>query len=91
MKISRRLILGAAAAAQPALPQENAPSAATEARSGLRLERFGNPQRPTVALFLPQVQDPAVVIEMPEHAWRKAVPDGQQEWFYKMYSSDPAF
>lgn len=28
---------------------------------------------------------------MPEHAWRKADPDGQQEWFYKMYSSDPAY
>jgi hypothetical protein len=65
--------------------------AVTGARSGLRLERFGNPQRPTVALFLPQIQDPSVVIEMPEHAWRKAEPDGQQEWFYKMYSSDPAF
>jgi hypothetical protein len=90
MKISRRSLL-AAAAAQLALPQENAPLTVTGARSGLRLERFGNPQRPTVALFLPQVQDPSVVIEMPEHAWRKAEPRGQQEWFYKMYSSDPAF
>ena len=90
MKISRRSLL-AAAAAQLALPQENAPLAVTGARSGLRLERFGNPQRPTVALFFPQVPDPSVVIEMPEHAWRKAEPDGQQEWFYKMYSSDPAF
>ncbi len=89
IKISRRSLL-AAAAAQLALPQENAPLTVTEARSGLRLERFGNPQRPAVALFLPQVQDPSVVIEMPEHAWRKAVPDGQQEWFYKMFSSDPA-
>ena len=89
IKISRRSLL-AAAAAQAALPQENAPLTVTEARSGLRLQRFGNPQRPAVALFLPQVQDPSVVIEMPEHAWRKAVPDGQQEWFYMMYSSDPA-
>lgn len=32
-----------------------------------------------------------MVIEMPEHAWRKAAPDGEQEWFYKMYGSDPAF
>jgi hypothetical protein len=90
MKISRRSLL-AAAAAQLALPQENAPLTVTGARSGLRLERFGNPQRPTVALFLPQEQDPSVVIEMPEHAWRKAELAGQQEWFYKMYSSDPAF
>lgn len=90
MKLSRRSLL-AAAAAQPALPQQNAPLTVTDARSGLRLERFGDPQRPTVALFLPHAQDPAVVIELPEHAWRKAAPDGQQEWFYKMYSSDPAF
>ena len=90
LKISRRSLL-AAGAAQFALSQENAPLTVTETRSGVRLERFGNPQRPAVALFLPQVQDPSVVIEMPEHAWRKAVPDGQQEWFYKMYSSDPAF
>jgi hypothetical protein len=89
MKVSRRLFL-AAAAAQSALPQEHAPSTVTEARSGLRLERFGDPQRPAVALFLHQVQDPSVVIEMPEHAWRKADPDGQQEWFYKMYTTDPA-
>src|SRR5437899_37278 len=88
IKISRRSLL-AAAAAQLALPQENAPLTVTEARSGLRLERFGDPQRPAVALFLPQVQGPAVVIEMPEHAWRKAVPEGQQEWFYKTYSADP--
>ena len=89
IEISRRSLL-AAAAAQLALPQENAPLTVTEARSRLRLERFGNPQRPAVALFLPQVQDPSVIIEMPEHAWRKAVPDGQQEWFYKMYTTDPA-
>lgn len=89
MKISRRFFLGAAAA-QSALPQEHAPSTVQEARSGLRLERFGDPQRPAVALFLPQVQDPSVVIEMPEHAWRKADPDDQQEWFYKMYTTDPA-
>ncbi len=89
IKISRRLLL-AGAAVQAALPQENALLTVTETRSGLRLERFGNPQRPAVALFLPGVLDPSVVIELPEHGWRKAVPDGQQEWFYKMYSSDPA-
>ena len=88
MKISRRLLLSAAAA-RSALPQEQAAPAVVAARSDLRLERFGDPQRPAVALFLPQVQDPSVVIEMPEHAWRKAEPDGHQEWFYKMYTTDP--
>jgi hypothetical protein len=89
IRISRRSLF-AAAAAGIALPQESAPSMVTEARSGLRLERFGDPQRPAVALFLPHSNDPSVVIEMPEHAWRKAERDGQQEWFYKMYGSDPA-
>ncbi len=89
-KISRRSLLVAAAAAQHALTEDRAPLRVMEARSGLRLERFGNPQRPAVALFLPRAQDPSVVIELPEHAWRKAVPDGQQEWFYQMFSSDPA-
>lgn len=79
----------ATAAAQPALPQENAQHRITEAQSGLRLERFGNPQRPAVALFLPGIPDPSVVIEMPEHAWRKAVPGGPQEWFYRRFSSEP--
>jgi hypothetical protein len=89
-KISRRSLI-AAAAAQTALPLESAPLTVTAARSSLRLRRFGDPQRPTVALFLPHAQDPSVVIEMPEHAWRKAAPEGQQEWFYKMSSRDPDF
>lgn len=90
MKISRRALL-TAAAAQTAFPQQNSGLAVSEPKSGLRLERFGDAQRPTVAVFLPKTQEPSLVIEMPEHAWRKTDPDGQQEWFYRMYSSDPAF
>jgi hypothetical protein len=90
MKVSRRSLL-AAGAARTAFPQRNPAWAVSEAKSGLQLEQVGDPQRPTVALFLPGIQEPAVVVEMPEHAWRKAEPDSPQEWFYKMYSSAPEF
>ena len=42
-------------------------------------------------MFLPEAKDPSVVIEMPEHAWRKETETAEPLWFYKMYSSDPAF
>src|SRR4051794_23479579 len=59
------------------------------APSGLRLEMHGNPERPSVAVFLPGAKAPAAIIEMPEHAWRKENPADEPLWFYKMYSSDP--
>jgi hypothetical protein len=58
--------------------------------SGLRMERLGDSQRPAVALFLPATKSPSVIIEMPEHAWRKEKEAGEPLWFYKMYTSDPA-
>jgi hypothetical protein len=42
-----------------------------------------------VALFLPDLEHPAAIIEMPEHAWRKEKPADEPAWFYKMYTSDP--
>jgi hypothetical protein len=39
-------------------------------------------------LFLPEKKYPSVVIEMPEHAWRKNESGGEQVWFYRMYTSD---
>lgn len=57
-------------------------------KSGLRITRHADPQRPTVALSLPETKYPSVVIEMPEHAWHKDVTGGEQVWFYKMYTSD---
>ena len=57
-------------------------------KSGLRIARHADPQRPTVGLFLPEMKYPSVVIEMPEHAWRKDMTGGDQVWFYKMYTSD---
>lgn len=77
-------------AARPMFAQTRPESIAVSSSSGLRAERHGNPERPAVALFLPRAQHPCAVIEMPEHAWRKATSDSQPEWFYKMYSSDPA-
>jgi hypothetical protein len=40
--------------------------------------------------FLPSLQAPAAVIEMPEHAWRRVHEDTGQAWFYKMYGADPS-
>lgn len=80
-----------AASVQAAFPQDGGRLAVSDSATGLRLEQHGNPQRPTVAVFLPEAKDPSVVIEMPEHAWRKETETAEPLWFYKMYSSDPAF
>ncbi len=58
--------------------------------SKLTLEINGDPQRPTLALRLPHVEHPSILIEMPEHAWWKKKTDEEPVWFYKMYSADPA-
>src|SRR5215470_3485814 len=89
MMLSRRSML-AVAAGEAVLAQENAPLVVLNSASGLRLERHGNPQLPSVALFLPKATDPSVVVEMPEHAWRKETANAEQAWFYRMYGSDPA-
>ena len=90
MVFSRRQVLGAAAGMPLALGQVPADSFAVASGSGLRMERHGDPQRPAVALFLPQTKYPSAIIEMPEHAWRKEKADSAQAWFYRMYTSDRA-
>ncbi len=90
MLFSRRQVLGAAAGMPLALGQGPANSFAVASGSGLRIERHGDPQRPAVALFLPETKYPSAIIEMPEHAWRKEKADSEQAWFYRMYTSDPA-
>ena len=90
MVFSRRQVLGAAAGMPLALGQVPADSFAVASGSGLRIERHGDPQRPAVALFLPETKYPSAIIEMPEHAWRKEKADSEQAWFYKMYTSDRA-
>jgi hypothetical protein len=87
--VSRRRLLAAAVAVRfPLSAQRTGNGLAIIKESGLRLARHADPQRPTVALFLPETKYPSVIIEMPEHAWRKDVPGGEQVWFYKMYTSD---
>lgn len=88
MAITRRHLLSVAAGMPGALAQVAEDSFAIVSDSGLRMERHGDPQRPAVALFLPKAKDPSVVIEMPEHAWRKEKANSEQKWFYRMYTSD---
>jgi hypothetical protein len=88
MMLSRRELLTAAAGGPLALVQVTADSFALASSSGLRIERHGDSQRPAIALFLPETKYPSVIIEMPEHAWRKERETDEQSWFYKMYSSD---
>ncbi len=90
MAFSRRQVLGAAAGMPLALGQVSATSFAVASGSGLRIERHGDPQRPAIALFLPETKYPSAIIEMPEHAWRKEKAGSEQVWFYKMYTSDRA-
>jgi len=95
MELSRRELLTAAAGgplafAPLAFAQETADTLTLASPSGLRMERLGDSQRPAVALFLPETKSPSVIIEMPEHAWRKEKEIGEPSWFYKMYTSDPA-
>lgn len=73
-----------------ALAQVTADNFASASPSGLRIERHGDSQRRAIALFLPETKYPSIIIEMPEHAWRKERATDEQSWFYKMYSSDPA-
>jgi|GEM_PF-6337026 len=65
-------------------------STMASAEPGIRIARHGEPQRPAIAVFLPDVESPSAVIEMPEHAWRKEKPGDEPQWFYKMYGSDPS-
>src|SRR5215204_4556716 len=88
--VCRRHLLAAAVASRfPLCAQATGDGLAIINQSDFRLARHADPHRPTVALFLPQTRYPSVVIEMPEHAWRKDEPGGEQVWFYKMYTSDP--
>jgi hypothetical protein len=82
--------LTAAAGGSLAFAQATADGFALASPSGLRMERVGDSQRPAVALFLPETKFPSVIIEMPEHAWRKETEGGEPSWFYKMYTSDPS-
>src|SRR5579871_221577 len=91
--LSRRSMIAASAAAMAAplvRSQAQGMPLSVRSRSGLRLEQHGDPQRPTVALYLPKRAVPSMVIEMPEHAWYRETPSGQQTWFYKMYTTDSA-
>jgi hypothetical protein len=54
------------------------------------LERYGDTQRPSVALYITNAVTPSLIIELPEHAWYKEKPSDKQTWFYKMYGSTPA-
>lgn len=89
MLFTRRTILAAAGVAI-ARGQRNRDELQIRARSGLRIKQYGDSQRPAIAVFLPSLNAPAAVIEMPEHAWRRVREDNDQSWFYKMYGTDAA-
>jgi len=91
MALTRRQVFVVGAGIPLALAQVPAGSLAVAASSGLRMERHGDPQRPAVSLFLPGSKYPSIVVEMPEHAWRKEKADSEQAWFYRMNTSDRAF
>jgi hypothetical protein len=86
--MTRRTLITAALGLRSALGQIDRSRFTVTSHSGLRLERHGDPQRPTVAVYLPDRKDPSAIIEMPEHAWRRRRPTSEQIWFYKMYTSD---
>jgi hypothetical protein len=90
MRLTRRDLIPCLVGARIAFTQNTRSELAVTSPSGLRLERFGDPERPTVALWLPGTGHPAAVIEMPEHAWRKEKASDDPVWFYKMYTSDPS-
>ena len=90
MTLTRRQLLMAAVAAPTASAQSDHSNFVITSNSGLRLERHGDHQRPSIALYLPDAKHPSAIIEMPEHAWRKKKPAEEQLWFYRMYTSDPS-
>jgi hypothetical protein len=90
MRLTRRNLISCLVGAPTAFAQSTRSELAVSSSSGLKLERFGDPQRPAVALWLPGFRHPAAVIEMPEHAWRKDKAADDPAWFYKMYTSDPS-
>ena len=90
MRMTRRQLVSAALSAGVGMGQSTREGFEVKSPSGLMLARHGDPQRPSVALFLPGDTNPSAVIEMPEHAWRKRKATDDQAWFYRMYSSDPS-
>jgi hypothetical protein len=87
MTMTRRALLAAVGAAI-ARGQQSRDRLQIVSKSGLRLEQHGDAQLPAIAVFLPSTAAPAAVIEMPEHAWRRAPGANGQSWFYKMYGAD---
>src|SRR5205823_12146859 len=60
----------------------------TTNRAGLRIMPHGNGAVPALDIFLPGASSAAAVIEMPEHAWRRAGKNDEPRWFYRMYTRD---
>jgi hypothetical protein len=56
--------------------------------AGIRMAPFGDQSVPALTVWLPGIEVPAVVVEMPEHAWHKRTKAGDPEWFYRRYTND---
>ena len=54
-------------------------------RAGIRVSATA---APAIRISLPGRNEAAVVIEMPEHAWRKKTNSDEQDWFYRMYTNE---
>jgi len=61
-------------------------------RDGLTVRPIGDSNRPAIAVALPDAQGAdAVVVELPEHAWRRSTAGAEPEWFYRMYTSESRY
>jgi hypothetical protein len=91
MRTTRReaLLLGGAAVGSALRMRAESPDLMLRNRAGVTVRPIGEPDRPMLGVSLPESPEVnAAVIEMPEHAWRRAERSGEPVWFYKMYTQD---
>ena len=91
MKTTRRdaLLLAGLAAARKAMAQTAGTNLSITNSAGVTIRPLGDQRTPAVSVSLPNTgTDGAVVIEMPEHAWRKKAKTDDSVWFYRMYTRD---
>lgn len=92
MRATRRDALLFAALAKALSAQSGGGDLILRNRVGLEVRPIGDPNRPTIAISLPDTRGVnAVVIELPEHAWRRKVAGAEPEWFYRMYTSESRY
>lgn len=89
--LSRRdvILFAACAATQASIAQTTTEELSVSNSQGVRIVPYGNQSIPALSVLLPgRGKEVAVVVEMPEHAWRKKAKSDEPEWFYRMYTND---